>query len=698
MKIKKIVLYNVGPYVGENVFEIDCNNKDKNIILIGGKNGAGKTTFFTSLRTCIYGHRAYGYESTNQHYYEEIYKLINDNQKSLIDGYAKVELDLLFDDGMYNNVYTITREWSLKGKKVKETYRITLNEVELVGDELLDFENYLLHIIPPNLFKFYFFDGEKIGDFFLQSNQDNSFKNAFLTMTGYDNIELLLKNFKRIVSQNSKGSSKSDKYFELQNQIESLEESLMNLKNQLNDFNNCLVEKNDELVKLEKDYHKSGGVTLEDWNHLNKAMVLEENKREEYHRLRKDFVNTEIPYLILKDKILELEKQIEIEEKIIKKEAIVDLFSEENIDKILSSVNNITSKLKTDVSNALNNFIHNSLGSIEGNIVLGLSAQERNELISQIEKHKNFDSSNIKTLSDLIKKSKNDSQKLRKQMEKSNVDFYEDFFKAKNDIINEKTQIESNISKIQMEIFKNQTNLDSIQSEYKKVKKEYEEELKKESVNDISSRALLAFSSVSDDLLRTQIDKVESNFKKVFKKIINKKDFINEIKIDEKLNIYPYKNVRLDKKYIKSILKNPDIKNEMFGEYELSVIDKYMDNEDDYIDVPMEIKSPFSQGEKQVYIMSIYLALMQISRVEVPFVIDTPFARIDKEHRHNIIDNFFTKLKGQVFILSTDEEINNTYTAKLSDKVSEQYLLKFESRGKTEVLKNQYFGGMDNGI
>ena len=86
------------------------------------------------------------------------------------------------------------------------------------------------------------------------------------------------------------------------------------------------------------------------------------------------------------------------------------------------------------------------------------------------------------------------------------------------------------------------------------------------------------------------------------------------------------------------------------------------------------------------------LALIQ--KIPTPI---TP-VRIDKEHRHNIIDNFFTKLKGQVFILSTDEEINNTYTAKLSDKVSEQYLLKFESRGKTEVLKNQYFGGVDNGI
>ena len=107
MKIKKIVLCNVGPYVGENVFDINCDDNDKNIILIGGKNGAGKTTFFTSLRTCIYGYRAYGYESTNPHYFEEIYKLINDNQKSLVDGYSKVVLDLLFDDGMYNNIYTI---------------------------------------------------------------------------------------------------------------------------------------------------------------------------------------------------------------------------------------------------------------------------------------------------------------------------------------------------------------------------------------------------------------------------------------------------------------------------------------------------------------------------------------------------------------------------------------------------------------
>lgn len=36
MRIKKILLYNVGPYIGKNVFELS-SSEEKNIVLIGGK-------------------------------------------------------------------------------------------------------------------------------------------------------------------------------------------------------------------------------------------------------------------------------------------------------------------------------------------------------------------------------------------------------------------------------------------------------------------------------------------------------------------------------------------------------------------------------------------------------------------------------------------------------------------------------------
>ena len=147
------------------------------------------------------------------------------------------------------------------------------------------------------------------------------------------------------------------------------------------------------------------------------------------------------------------------------------------------------------------------------------------------------------------------------------------------------------------------------------------------------------------------------------------------------------------KSHILNAMKETKNFEEYVGKIGMNIINEKLDDENDYIDIPSEITSPFSQGEKQVYIMSIYFALMQISRVDVPFVIDTPFARIDTEHRNKIVKNFFTKLRGQVFILSTDEEINNDYMEDIKKNVSNKYLLEYISRGKTRVLKDQYFGG-----
>ena len=44
MKIKRIQVKNIGPYVNENAFDFDVSDITKRMVLIGGKNGAGKTT------------------------------------------------------------------------------------------------------------------------------------------------------------------------------------------------------------------------------------------------------------------------------------------------------------------------------------------------------------------------------------------------------------------------------------------------------------------------------------------------------------------------------------------------------------------------------------------------------------------------------------------------------------------------------
>ena len=46
MKIKSIKIKNIGPYVGQNDFSLDISDSSKRMVLIGGKNGAGKNNAF----------------------------------------------------------------------------------------------------------------------------------------------------------------------------------------------------------------------------------------------------------------------------------------------------------------------------------------------------------------------------------------------------------------------------------------------------------------------------------------------------------------------------------------------------------------------------------------------------------------------------------------------------------------------------
>ena len=57
MVIKNITLYNYRLYYGKN--SIDFNVKDnRNLFIITGENGFGKTTFLHSLIWCLYGKNA----------------------------------------------------------------------------------------------------------------------------------------------------------------------------------------------------------------------------------------------------------------------------------------------------------------------------------------------------------------------------------------------------------------------------------------------------------------------------------------------------------------------------------------------------------------------------------------------------------------------------------------------------------------
>lgn len=702
MKIKRIQVKNIGPFVNENAFHFDISEGKKRMVLIGGKNGAGKTTLFNAIKICLYGCVAYGFESNNTKYFAEIEKIINANEKLKSIGEAEIMIDLLMDDGKYDYTYTFIRAWRVTDKKITESFTVKRDDAVLSDTEKSDFESYLLQILPPNLFRFYFFDGEKISDFVFNSNKNSDFKEAFLKLCSLDTMEIIRENFRRISRSKAKGtmafSGKYDRCFEADNLIAQRVECT---EEEYQEINNELLLIGQRLAALDKAYAKGGGISKKEWSSMQDQISKEETRREMYSKWLKDTANNILPFIILRDQLEELKSQIALEHK-----AQVDANVKSTIDtpEIRSIISGVLSRANIELADDISQKVIYEIANYTSRTsqitpILNLSDFDRFELTAKINSLLAFDTNRIKEATDDIKTSLNHVKRLRKKIERSSIENYDGYLQMKSDLYEQKSNCTQHLLDIDKELQELRKQKTISASKLAKAKSDYEAMLKKQSINDISARALLAFSELQKTLYDKSIRLVEQGFSQYFSNLINKSDLIDGIHIDENLNVLPYKNKHFKAEEIKKVIGINGVEYlvAQIGIYAYEVLqDKLITGEYEF-DLPVEVKQQLSAGEKQIFIMALYQALSRLNKINVPYIVDTPFARIDKEHRGKILNQFFKKLGGQIIILSTDEEIVGEYEESMSDIISNKFILSHTANGNTEVLTNTYFGGKRNG-
>ena len=697
MKIQRIKLFNIGPYIAENEFVFSTNDSKKRMVLIGGKNGAGKTTLFNAIKVCLYGCIAFGYETINSKYLLEIDKLINSTVKLQKNSEAEVELDLLLDDGKYDDVYTFVRKWKIGGKKITEVFEVRKNNRVLSVTEKEDFENYILHLLPPNLFRFYFFDGEKLSDFVFNGNKDSDFKKAFLKLCNLDTMEIIRENFRRISRNNAKDNlSFSHEYDACLKEDELAAVRVENAEDEYKNIERSILSIDEQLAQLEKAYAKGGGITKKEWRSMQEQISKEEARREEKRKWLKDIANNVLPFIILRNRLQELKEQIVLEHKSQMNLNLRTTIDAPEIRNIISAVlqdcnvelsKDITEKIIFDISNY-------SAGWVNTETILNISDLDRFEIIAKINNLLAFDTNRIKEATDDIEASLKCVKRIRKKIERSSIESYDEYLQKKSELNEQRAKLTQQLLELDKELQQLRANKSISASKLSKARATYEAVLKKQSVNDIAARALLAFGELQEILYEKSIRAVELEFKNRFSALINKNDLLDGIHIDQELNVLPYKNKKYDTKEIKkSLLANGhDYVIARIGLHAYEILQEKLLTEETEIELPVEVKQQLSAGEKQIFVMALYQALSQLNKINVPYIIDTPFARIDGEHREKILKNFFKELKGQVIILSTDEEIVSHYKEVISDILSDTYVLNHTLDGKTEIKGNTYFG------
>ncbi|MEI6762236.1 MAG: DNA sulfur modification protein DndD, partial [Betaproteobacteria bacterium] len=105
-----------------------------------------------------------------------------------------------------------------------------------------------------------------------------------------------------------------------------------------------------------------------------------------------------------------------------------------------------------------------------------------------------------------------------------------------------------------------------------------------------------------------------------------------------------------------------------------------------------------SAGENQIFATALIAGLAEVSKVPAPLVVDTPLGRLDSKHRENIFRFWTSDPNRQVILLSQDEEINSEFYKRVKKNVAVTYLLEHtdvgDGIGRTAARKGKYFGAV----
>lgn len=716
MKINKLVLKNFRSYEEETTFDFTTTN-DRNIILIGGKNGAGKSTIFEAIKLCIYGPIAYKYQGFNSSYISRIKSNINNNslKNDTIDAFVSIDLEI--SENTEKNTYTLIRKWTFKDKRLEENFFVYKNFslTPLNEEELNYFENYITSIISPKIFEFFFFDGEHLSEFFIGKNSNIHLKQSLLSLCNFDTFEVLKNTIISTTKSNKNADSEieitKENYLYLETKLNNLNTKLDNIQIEYQEISDQIEDLQQQRIKLEKDFRKKGGIFAEERESLNSKIIQLEARRTVINQNIKDFCNEILPFLIIKNQLLSLETQLKIENDSLLYSHLKDKLNTKYIRNLL--LNKIDSssldEISTIVSNALIDDIKPDNYEEDFKPIHNLSNDKSNSVLSLINNILLFDNKSILKLFEEYKEISNKIGSIRQKLNTSLED------ESLNKYVNNLSELSNKIGHLSESKNTLSKHLDNLISEINEVninrdksKAKYIDLLQSNKVIDLSADLILMLDDIIKILTENKTKEIQDNFMYIFKKIIQKDNFIDFIDIDNNFNISLYINKiynslelenlienigydEIERKFGKLFfedlfeLYNVESKNRLLNAIKNTSVGKF---------VKLRTKvniNEFSSGEKQIYILCLYWALLKASNIEIPFIIDTPYARIDETHRSNITNEYLSTISDQVIILSTNTEIDEKIYKEIKPKLNGEYLIKYDDINRKTIQNKGYF-------
>ena len=666
MLLTKVTLSNYGVYRDKNEFDFRCD-LDKPVILCGGTNGAGKTTLFESILLCLYGISFFEKKLTQKQYHEFLGRKIHRYLGTPVSATeASITVEFQFAHQGKVDEYKVHRMWESDDGKVRE--KLTISKLE--GDwksldkiEESQWQSFINELIPRGIAKLFFFDGEKIVEIAQEGNEDVEIKSSFDTLLGLDLVEQLRTDINLSLLRNLKGDSKK-----IQEQIERYTTE----KDESDKKIGSLIEKEVMLTANIEQIQKETNVLEEKLSKLGGGFAskrAEFKEKKLYLRTKLEQIEEEIrnicaeilPFTLIPKQIESVQKQLETDqillkntfEKEILESSFADIQSKVNSKKFWNDLS-VDSAVKAELLSKLSNIFEQTSekSTVNEKSLFNFSANDTSKLI------------------ELINKIKNDTGKLLEKSTKKFNETYDELQKVEisltsaptddeiGPLISQLNKMNKEIGSLEKEIEQTQNLIATEKALIKTINLRMREVVTDKHKNkrlasgaDIAERVDNVLNEYSQRLRKSKLKLLEDYLLQGIQMLIHKENFIEKVSIDKET-------------------------------FEVTL---YRQNDDELL------KSELSKGEQQMFATAVLWALAKTSGRPLPFIIDTPLARLDKEHRVSLIEQFFPIASHQVLIFSTDTEVDENFYPKLYPYITRSYSMIYDSKKGKTTKRDGYF-------
>ena len=339
MKINYLKLNNIGPYYGTSIFDLDTNSVN-NIVLVGGKNGAGKTTFLRSIKYGLFGCFALGLKTETDRYLNEIKSFINNKAKN--DYYVEIGFDYI--ENFEVKKYVLKREWKYSKDSFEEILRIKCNNILLDEFETKELSDKLRAMTSPQLINSYIFDGEKISNIIENDDISTYLEETFNSIFSIDLINQTkkdLENYLAKKAEETKSKSLMNNIGIISN-IDSIKDEIKFYEKQLTEYKESL----NTLKSVRKanidEFYRLGGLDKQQQQRFEKRIDNFNDEKEKMNKKIRDFIENDLPIAMNFDLLLDaqLQSRGERQSKYVDFLSEIEAFSGENLSELKRKISN----------------------------------------------------------------------------------------------------------------------------------------------------------------------------------------------------------------------------------------------------------------------------------------------------------------------------------------------------------------------